>query len=140
MEAWGVPFDPAWNLCSGSNNGQAAFHTFRAFWEAGNRPDGIVAANGQSAAGILAYLYQAGIRVPDDVSLIAYEDSALCGYAAPALTAVNVRKEDIGAQAARCLVERIKNPEKPTECTSLPPIWCGATVCKTDKASGENET
>lgn len=121
MEAYGVPFDPAWNIHGSTNNGQAAFHAFRAFWEAGNRPDGIVAANGQSAAGVMAYLYQAGIRVPDAVSIIAYEDSSLCGYAAPALTAVNVRKEDIGARAARCLIDRIKNPDKPAECIALPP-------------------
>jgi len=121
MEAYGIPFDPAWNICSGSNNGQSACEAFRAFWEAGNRPDGIVAANGQSAAGVMAYLYQAGIRVPDAVSIITYEDSSLCGYAAPALTAVNVRKEEIGAQAARCLMERIKHPDKPIEQLPLPP-------------------
>ena len=121
MEAYGVSFDPAWNIYGRSNNGRTAFDTFRTFWEAGNRPDGIVTANGQSAAGIMAYLYQIGVRLPEDVSIIAHEDSSLCGYAAPALTAVNIRKEEIGAQAARCLIERIKNPEKETERFTLPP-------------------
>lgn len=121
MEECGVPFDEAWNVYGDSNNGRAALNAFRAFWEAGNRPDGIVTANGQSAAGVMAFLYQIGVRVPDDVSIIAYEDSSLCGYAAPALTAVNVRKEEIGAQAARCLMERIKNPEKTAECIALSP-------------------
>lgn len=121
MAAYGVPFDKRWNIFGTRNNGQVAFNTFREFWEAGNRPDGIVTANGQSATGIMAYLYQIGVRVPDDVSIIAYEDSSLCGYSAPALTSVNIRKEEIGARAARCLMERIKNPEKEIELCSLTP-------------------
>lgn len=121
MEVGGIPFDMNWNIYGSSNNGRAALDAFRAFWEAGNRPDGIVTANGQSAAGVMAYLYQMGVRVPDDVSIIAYEDSALCGYAAPALTSVNVRKEEIGARAAQCLIERIKDSNKTAECITLSP-------------------
>ena len=121
LEAHGLPFREDWNLQPMKDNGSAAADAFRAFWEAGNRPDAIVTANGQSAAGAMAFLYEKGVRIPDDVSIIAYEDSSMCGYAAPALTAVNVRKEEMGSRAAKCLMERILNPEKQTEMIRIEP-------------------
>ena len=115
-----TPMD-GWNILSDRNNGKSAREAFQEFWEAGNRPDGIVTANGQSATGIMSYLYEIGVRIPEDVSIISYEDSSLCGYAAPALTSVNVRKEELGQAAAKCLIERIRNPEKELETMVIRP-------------------
>lgn len=118
-------FDKKWNLSSQTNSGQGAYEAFKAFWEAGGRPDAVACANGQSATGVLAYLYEKGVRVPEQVSVIAYEDSSLCGYAAPALTSVNIRKEDLGYRAAQCLIARIQNPDKRVEINSVRPylVW-----------------
>jgi DNA-binding LacI/PurR family transcriptional regulator len=110
-----------WNIYSDRNNGKCAREAFQRFWEAGNRPDGIVTANGQSATGIMSYLYDIGVRIPQDVSIISYEDSSICGYATPALTSVNIRKEELGQAAAQCLIERIRNPEKELETKVIPP-------------------
>lgn len=121
LEEAGTPFREKWNIQSTSNNGASAYRAFRAFWEAGNRPDAIVAANGQSALGAMRYLYEIGVRVPDQLSIIAYEDSSVCGYAAPALTSVNIRKEEMGRQAAQCLLARIREPERPVKNISIPP-------------------
>ncbi len=116
-----VSFDPEWNITSPNNSGASAHQAFKHFWEAGNRPDAVVCANGQSAAGVLAYLYEQNVRVPDQVSVVAYEDSSLCGYATPALTCVNIRKEDLGYRAAQCLIARIQNPDKRVEINSVRP-------------------
>ena len=69
----------------------------------------------------MTYLYEQGIRVPDQVSIVAYEDSSLCGYSTPPMTAVNIRKEDLGYRAAQCLIARIHNPEKRVEINSVRP-------------------
>ena len=113
LEESGLPFDESWNICAKKNNGRSAYEVFCQFWEAGNRPDAIVAANGQSASGIMSFLYRQGVCIPDDLSIIAYEDSSICGYATPALTAVNIRKEELGFEAAKCLIDRIRHPDKP---------------------------
>lgn len=110
-----------WNISAQRNNGKAAREAFQRFWEAGNRPDGIVTANGQSACGIMSYLYEIGVRIPEDISIISYEDSSICGYAVPALSSINVRKEELGHAAARCLIERIQNPEKEIETMVIHP-------------------
>lgn len=115
MEEAGIQTMDGWNIYGDRNNGKSAREAFQKFWEAGNRPDGIVTANGQSATGIMSYLYEIGVRIPEDVSIISYEDSSICGYAAPALTSVNIRKEELGQTAAKCLIERIQNPDKDLE-------------------------
>ena len=121
MAEAGVEPMAEWNIYSDRNNGKSAREAFQRFWEAGNRPDGIVTANGQSATGIMSYLYEIGVRIPEDVSIVSYEDSSICGYAAPALTGVNIRKEELGQQAAKCLIERIRNPHKEIENTVIHP-------------------
>lgn len=121
MKAAGMQPMDGWNIYGERNNGKTAREAFRKFWEAGNRPDGIVTANGQSATGIMSYLYEIGVRIPEDISIISYEDSSICGYAAPALTSVNVRKEELGQAAAKCLVERIQNPRKEIEINVIHP-------------------
>lgn len=121
MEGAGVPLMDGWNIYGERNNGKSAREAFQQFWEAGNRPDGIVTANGQSATGIMSYLYEIGVRIPEDVSIISYEDSSICGYAAPALTSVNICKEEMGQAAAKCLIERIQNPNKDLEMRVIHP-------------------
>lgn len=121
LESFGLQYEETWNIKVDSNNGASAYEAFQAFWEAGHRPDAIVAANGQGASGAMAYLYQKGIKVPEEVSVIAYEDSSICGYATPALTGVNIRKEELGYGAAQCMMARLKNPGKEVELKTLSP-------------------
>lgn len=121
FEAYGIPYREEWNVSGIQNNGISAYKAFKEFWEAGYRPDAIVSANGQSACGAMAYLYEIGVRIPDDISIISYEDSSICGYATPALTGVNIRKEELGFKAAKGLIERIQNRSKEVELVTLRP-------------------
>lgn len=139
LQSAGLMFDPAWNITPEGNDGSGAYEAFKTFWEAGNRPDAIVTANGQAASGAMAYLYGQGVRIPEDISVIAYEDSSLCGYAAPALTAVNIQKENMGALAAERLIGRIRNPEKPVEITALEPYLVRRNSVKNRKTGMEAE-
>ncbi len=101
MESHGIEIKQGWSVSVPGNYGKSAYIAFRHFWENGNRPDAVVTANGQMAAEIMRYLYEQGVRVPDDISIIAYEDSSICGYATPPLTSVNIRKEELGKRAAK---------------------------------------
>lgn len=116
----GVEIKPDWVLDSTQNNGKGAYDTFKTFWEAGNRPDAVLTANGHLALGAMRYLYEQNVRVPEDISIVAYEDSSISGYATPALTTVNIHKEQMGAIAARCLLDRLQNPNKDVEAIIVP--------------------
>jgi LacI family transcriptional regulator/LacI family purine nucleotide synthesis repressor len=118
------PGDIVWSaVCCNHNSGEGGYLAIKSFMEAGNKPDGIIAANSIMAMGVLRYLYEARIRVPEDISIIVYEDSILSGYAYPAMTTINARKEDMGEIAARLLMERMKHPDKEIETIVVEPFF-----------------
>lgn len=92
------------------NNGASGYEAMKQAWLEGKRFDGIATANPQIALGAMRFLQEQGIRVPEDISFVAYEDNSLCGYSNPPLTAVNIQKELMGEQAAGLLLNRIADP------------------------------
>ena len=68
--------------------------------------DAVFAASDLMAAGALRVLRTAGRRVPDDVAVVGFEDSAIAGYAQPPLTTVRQPIEEMGRQATRLLLAR----------------------------------
>lgn len=93
------------------NTGEGGYQAIKELIESGERPDAIVAANDSLALGVMRYLYKQKIRIPDDISLISCEDSILSGYAAPALSTVNIEKELIGEEASHILLNRMARPK-----------------------------
>ena len=100
-------------------------------WESGARPDGLVTAHEAIALGAMRYLHEQGIRVPEDISVTSYETSVLGGYSIPPLTSVNVKKEEMGAIAAKMLIDRIEHPEAPLQrCVITPELVVRGSVAK----------
>ncbi len=63
----------------------------------------IFAANDQTAFGARLYLYQRGLHVPEDVSLMGFDDVALSAYQIPPLTTVRQPIQEIGTALGRAL-------------------------------------
>lgn len=74
-------------------------------------PTAFFADNDQIAAGCCQALQEAGYRIPDDVSIIGFDDSPICQAVVPPLTTMTVEKEQLGAIAVLRAVERIEHPE-----------------------------
>ncbi|MES2464720.1 MAG: substrate-binding domain-containing protein, partial [Armatimonadota bacterium] len=85
-----------------------------------NPPTALVAANDSSAAFAQWKLRGAGIRVPDEVSLVGFDDIPLAATTDPPLTTVRVDREAMGRAAVRRLVTLLKSSENNTEAL-LPP-------------------
>ncbi|WUH95942.1 LacI family transcriptional regulator [Streptomyces sp. NBC_00433] len=73
--------------------------------------DAVFAASDVMAAGARAVLRDTGRRVPDDVALIGFEDSAIARHMDPALTSVRQPTEEMGRTMARVLLEEIAERE-----------------------------
>ncbi len=102
----GLAPDSRYVVYSESNTGLAGMHAAEELF-ARVRPDALVCANVSTTMGVMRYLYREKLRVPDDISVIGHEDSVVYGYASPALTAVNIRKEEMGARGADVMLRRI---------------------------------
>ena len=66
-------------------------------------PDGIFAENDNVAAAAIRALNAHGIRVPEQVSVIGFDDIPICELTAPALTTVHSYKEQLGSAAVQTL-------------------------------------
>jgi LacI family transcriptional regulator len=58
--------------------------------ESGRRFSALFCANDEMALGALSWFHEAGIRVPQDVSVIGYDDAPSAAYSAPRLTSVHI--------------------------------------------------
>ena len=77
------------------------------------RPSAIFATNDLLALGALTCLRQAGLRVPDDMALVGFDDIPFARLIDPPLTTIAQFPERLGARAAELLLERIKGEGPP---------------------------
>ena len=73
-------------------------------------PDAIFAGSDSLASAILSALYSIGIKCPDDVGIIGFNNIELCNYTIPPLTTVEIPKAGIGTVAVQRLKEMMDNP------------------------------
>jgi LacI family transcriptional regulator len=85
------------------------------------RPDAIFAGNDLHAIGIVNALTSAGIRVPDDVAVVGYDDIPFAAMAAVPLTTVRQPIAEIGTAAARLLLDEIAEPGREPRDVVFPP-------------------
>ncbi len=86
-----------------------------------DRPTAIFAANDMSCIGALSAAAALGVRVPGELSLVGFDNSALARLRALWLTSVDGTAYVMGQQAARTLMARIEHPDAPGETQLMPP-------------------
>ena len=70
-------------------------------------PTAVVCSNDWTAIGALHAAHAAGLRVPEDVSIVGFDDIPLAQYANPPLTTVRMTASDVGATAFNALFRLI---------------------------------
>lgn len=121
-EECGYQVDPELLISPEKNTAQSAYEEFKKLLDKGICPDAVVTANNEMVMGVLRCLYEKKIRVPEDISVICYEDSNFCGNMTPALSAVNIQKEIIGRTALGFLLDRIENQDLPARSFTVEPF------------------
>ena len=77
----------------------------------GARPTAVTCYNDLVAVGLCRALAELGLRVPEDVSVVGYDDIPLCEYLPVPLTTVRVPKVEMGETAARMLTRHIESKQ-----------------------------
>jgi len=73
-----------------------------------DRPSAVVVANVNAAMGVLTTARELGLRVPEDLSVIAVHDAWTCDHTWPPLTTVRMPLYDLGVRAVRTLHDRLR--------------------------------
>jgi len=75
-----------------------------------DRPDGVVCANDQTAIGVLRALGRGGVRVPEEMAVVGYDDIYPASLFHPSLTTVHQPMRLLGERACARLLDRIARP------------------------------
>lgn len=74
------------------------------------RPDGIICANNYIAYGCVRALLDHGVAIPEEIRVITFDDYPFSQILKPRLTVVNIDVFDMGAQAGKYILQKIKKP------------------------------
>jgi len=108
---------------------QVAFGVYSAEWgeswarergPAALKNCGVLAGNDEIALGILQAAQEMGVKVPDDLRIVGFDDTRLASLVRPRLSAVRVPLTEIGGAAIAALAKRIEDPESPGTVLRLP--------------------
>lgn len=91
---------------------EQAYYDMCAWLEAGGKPlSAFFADNDIIAAACIRALKSKGYRVPEDISIVGFDDMPICTMIDPTLTTIRVMKEQLGMTAMEILHQRILNEE-----------------------------
>jgi LacI family transcriptional regulator/LacI family purine nucleotide synthesis repressor len=119
MERNGLAVCPEWTLVTGysADSGKEAFETLHSM---GELPTAVFCANDQIAIGMLKAARKAGLKVPEDLSLVGFDDIPYASYSIPELTTVSLRSYEVG-RSALDLLHRMIGKEKVSKRTVVKP-------------------
>lgn len=101
--------------------------------QAGIKPQAIACANDSMAVGVLEYFKMKGVRVPEDVLLVGFDNSETAKYSTPAISSIDKNAHEMGKRAIYELLDVIDGKEpKKIDIVSKPfyRSSCGCSHCE----------
>jgi alanine racemase len=96
------------------------YQAFRRFWRSAWQPTAMVAMGDVLAVGALQAAHELGVCVPEEVSIIGYDDIAFSAMTTPPLTTIRQPTIEKGQVAARLLIDLIEGRKPEAENIVLP--------------------
>lgn len=110
LEKAGLPINEKWILHLPSIDFNAALGSLGPIFEDEDHPDAFFCVSDVFAASVIKYAASHGIRTPQDVSVMGFDDIPLAVMMSPAISTIRQPAYQIGLQACNILIEKIENP------------------------------
>jgi LacI family transcriptional regulator len=75
----------------------------------------IFAYNDMMAFGSMQAIKEKGLRIPEDIELVGYDDIPFSSLISPSLTTIRLKKQDLGIESVELLLSRINGNRKKTK-------------------------
>lgn len=115
---FGISVNPQW-IIEGALTAESGYQAACQLMTLSTRPSALFCGNDLMAMGAISALQSNGLTVPDDVSIVGYDDIELAAYTSPPLTSIAQPKRKLGVMAAKTLIQRIENPDTPPAIKTL---------------------
>ncbi|WP_337017927.1 ribose operon transcriptional repressor RbsR [Leclercia sp. AS011] len=121
MDRAGLPVPDGYQI-TGDFEFSGGFEAMQSLLAQKDRPQAVFIGNDAMAVGAYQALYQAGLRVPDDIAVVGYDDIELAQYMTPPLTTIHQPKDELGELAIDVLIHRIAQPGLQPQRLQLTPV------------------
>ncbi|ENM5832985.1 substrate-binding domain-containing protein [Vibrio metoecus] len=129
----GLGIHPDW-IIESDFECEGGYQAFEKLYERGKLPSALFVCNDMMAMGVIQAASQRGLRVPDDLSLIGYDDVHIAKFMTPALTTIHQPKYRLGKAAVDTLLYRLENPDTTAQVVQLEPtLVVRSSVCSLNK-------
>ncbi len=116
-----VSFNPKYVITSEADTTRdTGYNAARSLLSHGSQITAIFSCNDAMAIGAMQYIEDQGLRVPEDISIIGFDNVDAAVYTDPPLTTLNVPKEELGIEAMRLMVDILKKRVKSTKKVLVP--------------------
>ncbi|WP_306322107.1 MULTISPECIES: LacI family DNA-binding transcriptional regulator [unclassified Streptomyces] len=95
-------------VCKGAYSDEGGHKAGMSLLSGSHRPTAVVTGADVAAMGVWRAAHELGLRVPDDVSIVGYNNTAVADLATVQLTSVDQAGHDMGSTAVRLLIERVE--------------------------------
>jgi GntR family transcriptional regulator of arabinose operon len=120
LEKYHIPYDETLIVPNAVMSQVEAQRRYAEFLARPDRPDAIFAVNDLVALDVIHAAQRCGLRIPEDVALVGFDDLSFAAHLRPALTTVAQSLMDVGARAADLLINRIEGQVGPPKHIVLP--------------------
>lgn len=114
MEDAGIPV-PEHNIFEGGFESNAGHDVAAILRRRDHLPTAMVCANDEMAMGLISEMVSVGLRVPQDLSVVGFDDCTLADVYSPPLTTVAQPRERIGKEAMNLLLRVLEDPDTPPD-------------------------
>ncbi|RKX73410.1 MAG: LacI family transcriptional regulator [Spirochaetes bacterium] len=104
----------------GGGNEEAGQRHMRELIDSAYLPEAVICINNYVAYGALSVLHKSGIKIPEQIGIVTFDDYPLSPYMNPPLTSLIIDTFQLGYMAAELLLELIENPDKDPEKVLIP--------------------
>jgi DNA-binding LacI/PurR family transcriptional regulator len=117
LERAGIAFNPDL-IHVGRFSYEGGYHGMRALLE--QRPDAVFVSSDTAALGAMRAIQEAGLRIPDDIGVVGFDDLDVAPRAAPALTTIRQPVQKKGETALALLLDLLNGAIQPPHQIVLP--------------------
>ncbi|MCA1178365.1 MULTISPECIES: ribose operon transcriptional repressor RbsR [unclassified Pantoea] len=120
MTSSGLPVLPGY-VVDGDFEFQGGFNAMNQLLTLELLPEAVFTSNDAMAVGVYHALFQAGLRVPQDIAVMGYDNIELARYLTPPLTTIHQPKDELGELAIDTLIHRMRDPDASQQTLVLTP-------------------
>ena len=106
MKEIGLPVRPEF-IIEGDHRLEGGKQALHEFWQRRRRPTALLCSNDMTAIGVLRAAFELGIKVPQELSVVGFDDVRMAGFMIPPLTTIRMSQSELAKIAFEALLREV---------------------------------